>query len=168
MCVKLLCFGKDPMAPATEYAKPPPPLAGKSTTLSNAIRSLNKNYCNWKFIKDLLFDPAKLPIVSIGILLVELVLNVFIVQRVKYTEIDWIAYMQECEGFLNGTTNYALLKGKSRKQPNFFFFKSTDADITSQYLCCFDCSNFHIDSRSNLDTERICGFFFAVYFVSFK
>lgn len=27
------------------------------------------------------------------------------------TEIDWRAYMQEVEGALNGTTDYALLKG---------------------------------------------------------
>lgn len=106
------------MAPATDYAKAPAPLAGKSTTVSNAIRSLAKTYCNWHFIGDLLLEPAKLPIVSIGILLVELVLNVIVVQRVKYTEIDWIAYMQECEGFLNGTTNYSLLKGTVRSAHN--------------------------------------------------
>lgn len=29
------------------------------------------------------------------------------------TEIDWIAYMQEVEGFLNGTLNYTLLKGQT-------------------------------------------------------
>lgn len=100
------------MAPATGYVKAPAPLTGKSTTVSNAVRSLVRTYCNRQFVSDLLFDPAKLPIVSIGILLAELVLNVIVVQRVKYTEIDWIAYMQECEGFLNGTTNYSLLKGK--------------------------------------------------------
>jgi alpha-1,3-mannosyltransferase len=27
------------------------------------------------------------------------------------TEIDWIAYMQEVEGFINGTLNYYELKG---------------------------------------------------------
>lgn len=27
------------------------------------------------------------------------------------TEIDWKAYMDECSGFLNGTTDYMLLKG---------------------------------------------------------
>jgi len=27
------------------------------------------------------------------------------------TEIDWIAYMQEVEGVMNGTLNYTLLKG---------------------------------------------------------
>lgn len=64
------------------------------------------------FVKSCIFDPAKLPLVSVGILLVELVLNIIVVQRVPYTEIDWVAYMQECEGFLNGTTNYSLLRGK--------------------------------------------------------
>lgn len=63
------------------------------------------------YAKSLLVDPARLGIVSWVILLVELVLNVLVVQRVRYTEIDWRAYMQECEGFLNGTTNYAELRG---------------------------------------------------------
>ena len=27
------------------------------------------------------------------------------------TEIDWVAYMQEVEGFLNGTYDYGQLKG---------------------------------------------------------
>lgn len=52
-----------------------------------------------------------MPIVGILILLGELIVNILVIQNVPYTEIDWIAYMQECEGFLNGTTNYALLKG---------------------------------------------------------
>lgn len=72
---------------------------------------MQREYFNVNFVKSLIFDPAQLPIVSIAILVTELVLNVLIVQRVNYTEIDWIAYMQQCEGFLNGTTNYALLKG---------------------------------------------------------
>ncbi|XP_031633111.1 lethal(2)neighbour of tid protein 2 [Contarinia nasturtii] len=80
-------------------------------SLINFIKSCYKEYVNVNYAKSLLFDPSKLPIVSIGILIVEFMLNIFIVQRVNYTEIDWIAYMQECEGFLNGTTNYSLLKG---------------------------------------------------------
>jgi alpha-1,3-mannosyltransferase len=31
--------------------------------------------------------------------------------NLKDTEIDWIAYMQEVEGFLNGTFNYYELRG---------------------------------------------------------
>lgn len=78
---------------------------------ANLLKILQKDYMNIGYAKSLLFDPAKLPIVSVGILAIELILNIFIVQRVNYTEIDWIAYMQECEGFLNGTTNYSQLKG---------------------------------------------------------
>lgn len=70
-----------------------------------------RKYFTYEFAKSLVFDPEKLSIVSILILLSELILNIFIIQRIPYTEIDWIAYMQECEGFLNGTTNYAILKG---------------------------------------------------------
>lgn len=85
-------------------------------TNSNFFIKFYNNYLNWNFLESLIFDPAQLPIVAAGILLLELILNVFVVQRVRYTEIDWIAYMQECEGFLNGTTNYALLRG------NYFIF----------------------------------------------
>ena len=74
-------------------------------------RRIKKKYLNVNFVKSLVFDPVQLPIVSVFILLAELVLNIFIVQKVNYTEIDWVAYMQECEGFLNGTTNYAELRG---------------------------------------------------------
>lgn len=78
-----------------------------------AMTKFHSKYCNLNYVKSLIFDPVQLPVVSLAILFVEFVLNVFIVQRIKYTEIDWIAYMQECEGFLNGTTNYSLLRGAS-------------------------------------------------------
>lgn len=84
---------------------PPRGLAKKPTSNSSIPKIV-------AFVKSCIFDPAKLPLVSVGILLVELLLNVIVVQRVPYTEIDWVAYMQECEGFLNGTTNYSLLRGK--------------------------------------------------------
>lgn len=70
-----------------------------------------KKYFTLTFLKQLVFDPAQLWLVSIGIILAELVLNVIIVNRVNYTEIDWVAYMQECDGFLNGTLDYSKLKG---------------------------------------------------------
>ncbi|XP_022708676.1 lethal(2)neighbour of Tid protein-like isoform X2 [Varroa jacobsoni] len=62
-------------------------------------------------LKDLLFNPDRLTVVSYTLLSIELVLNVFIINKVNYTEIDWQSYMQEVEGVLNGTTDYALLKG---------------------------------------------------------
>ncbi|KAI7901078.1 glycosyltransferase family 58 protein [Cokeromyces recurvatus] len=44
-------------------------------------------------------------------LLGEFVLSTLIIHQVRYTEIDWKAYMQEVEGFLNGERNYINLKG---------------------------------------------------------
>lgn len=41
----------------------------------------------------------------------EIFLNIFIIQRVNYTEIDWRAYMQEVEGVVNGTYDYYQLQG---------------------------------------------------------
>lgn len=78
----------------------------------NVILQFYRKFINFEYVKFLILDPAALPIITIFILLVELILNVFVIENVPYTEIDWKAYMQECEGFLNGTTNYALLKGK--------------------------------------------------------
>lgn len=77
-------------------------------------KTIIKNIQKWTkiaFIKSLILDPSYISIVSYIILSAEFVLNLYIVHRVNYTEIDWKAYMQECEGFLNGTTNYSLLKG---------------------------------------------------------
>ncbi|KAL1925068.1 uncharacterized protein VTP21DRAFT_4722 [Calcarisporiella thermophila] len=41
----------------------------------------------------------------------EAILNFFIIEYVSYTEIDWMAYMQEVGGFLNGERDYMNLKG---------------------------------------------------------
>lgn len=76
------------------------------------IQQFYQKYLNFEYVQYLIFDANALPIVSIFILFFELILNILIVQRVPYTEIDWLAYMQECEGFINGTTDYAQLKGK--------------------------------------------------------
>jgi len=45
------------------------------------------------------------------LLVVEIIINLTIVLKVPYTEIDWKAYMQEVEGFWNGTKDYEQLKG---------------------------------------------------------
>ncbi len=42
----------------------------------------------------------------------EILVNVFVIYKVPYTEIDWKAYMQELEGVIvNGTMDYSQLKG---------------------------------------------------------
>ncbi|CAG9107665.1 unnamed protein product [Plutella xylostella] len=70
-----------------------------------------KKMFSWTFLKNLMLNPAQLPFVACLILVAELILNILVVERVPYTEIDWKAYMQECEGFLNGTLDYSKLRG---------------------------------------------------------
>jgi len=45
------------------------------------------------------------------LLLFEILLNVYIVRYVKYTEIDWSTYVQQVEAFVNGVRDYSLIKG---------------------------------------------------------
>lgn len=82
------------------------------STVVNRVLQWRRKYLTFDYLKYLIFDARALPVVSVIILFSELILNIIIIQRVPYTEIDWLAYMQECEGFLNGTTDYGLLKGK--------------------------------------------------------
>ncbi|CAN0539448.1 unnamed protein product, partial [Ectocarpus sp. 12 AP-2014] len=46
-----------------------------------------------------------------GAVLAEIALCGIIIARVAYTEIDWVAYMQEVKGFLDGERNYLNLRG---------------------------------------------------------
>ncbi|KAF9313191.1 dolichyl-P-Man:Man(5)GlcNAc(2)-PP-dolichol alpha-1,3-mannosyltransferase [Podila horticola] len=43
--------------------------------------------------------------------LFEVLLNIVIIKKIAYTEIDWKAYMQEVSGYLKGETNYMKLRG---------------------------------------------------------
>uniref|UniRef100_A0A667WT39 Dol-P-Man:Man(5)GlcNAc(2)-PP-Dol alpha-1,3-mannosyltransferase n=1 Tax=Myripristis murdjan TaxID=586833 RepID=A0A667WT39_9TELE len=43
--------------------------------------------------------------------LLEIGINLWVIQKVAYTEIDWKAYMDEVEGVINGTYDYTQLKG---------------------------------------------------------
>ncbi|CAG9854439.1 unnamed protein product [Phyllotreta striolata] len=75
-----------------------------------AVDMLRK-YCTKEYVMKLIFDPHYLWPICLVLLLFEFILNLLIIRRVNYTEIDWIAYMQEVEGFLNGTRDYSELKG---------------------------------------------------------
>ncbi|XP_041974275.1 lethal(2)neighbour of Tid protein [Aricia agestis] len=79
----------------------------RQSTMANIFKKI----LNWNFIKGLVVNPKQLTFVAFLIVVAELVLNIFIVEKVPYTEIDWKAYMQECEGFLNGTLDYSKLRG---------------------------------------------------------
>ncbi|XP_014681718.1 PREDICTED: dol-P-Man:Man(5)GlcNAc(2)-PP-Dol alpha-1,3-mannosyltransferase-like [Priapulus caudatus] len=65
-----------------------------------------REYCS-----SLLFDPRFTWTVAALLLLAEIVVNLLVINHVKYTEIDWRAYMQEVEGVINGTYDYTQLKG---------------------------------------------------------
>eukprot|EP00026_Physarum_polycephalum_P010616 Phypoly_transcript_10784.p1 GENE.Phypoly_transcript_10784~~Phypoly_transcript_10784.p1 ORF type:complete len:401 (-),score=29.38 Phypoly_transcript_10784:6-1208(-) len=56
---------------------------------------------------------SRLPFISFPtiLFLFEAVLNVAIITYVSYTEIDWTAYMEEVEGYLQGERDYMNLKG---------------------------------------------------------
>jgi len=45
------------------------------------------------------------------LLIVEAALSILIVLRVPYTEIDWVAYMQEVTSYQNGERNYINIRG---------------------------------------------------------
>ncbi|XP_011690238.1 PREDICTED: lethal(2)neighbour of Tid protein [Wasmannia auropunctata] len=90
------------MAPRREVVN-----AGRSSRRSN--KKWLDNYVDW--ISVFVFDPKKLSVTAKPFIFLEIILNVLIVQFVPYTEIDWRAYMQEVEGFLNGTTDYSKLRG---------------------------------------------------------
>eukprot|EP00002_Diphylleia_rotans_P023171 TRINITY_DN4554_c0_g1_i3.p1 TRINITY_DN4554_c0_g1~~TRINITY_DN4554_c0_g1_i3.p1 ORF type:complete len:312 (+),score=49.82 TRINITY_DN4554_c0_g1_i3:44-979(+) len=60
---------------------------------------------------ELLTNPRHSPVVARLLIVGELFLNVAIILNVNYTEIDWVAYMQEVEGVLGGEFDYWKLKG---------------------------------------------------------
>lgn len=68
-------------------------------------------YLKWDRLVGLLTDPRRLPPVAATFVVLELFLNALVIEYVPYTEIDWRAYMQEVEGFVNGTRDYGALRG---------------------------------------------------------
>ncbi|XP_012283509.1 lethal(2)neighbour of Tid protein [Orussus abietinus] len=75
------------------------------------IRNWIKSNCKWSKIMSLLMDAKNVPVIACLLVVMELVINFIIIEKVRYTEIDWRAYMQEVEGVLNGTLDYSKLKG---------------------------------------------------------
>lgn len=70
-----------------------------------------EDYLEWRKFISLFTDPRKLFLIGRLLIILEIIINVLVIERVPYTEIDWNAYMQEVEGFLNGTLDYSKLKG---------------------------------------------------------
>ncbi|NXY25633.1 ALG3 mannosyltransferase, partial [Atrichornis clamosus] len=65
----------------------------------------------WRERRVVLLEPRYTPLVAACLCLAEGGVNLWVIRRVPYTEIDWKAYMQEVEGFANGTLDYTQLKG---------------------------------------------------------
>ncbi|CAL7944609.1 unnamed protein product [Xylocopa violacea] len=76
-----------------------------------ATKNWYENYLEWGKLTSLFTDPRNFIFVGRLFIILEIALNVLVIERVPYTEIDWKAYMQEVEGFLNGTLDYSKLKG---------------------------------------------------------
>ena len=84
--------------------------AGPSQKSPSYLSSLLKN-CNMTVVSKMIFSPSHSWMVAICLLVVEAILNIVVIHHVKYTEIDWVAYMQEVEGVVNGTYDYSSLRG---------------------------------------------------------
>ncbi|XP_061588147.1 dol-P-Man:Man(5)GlcNAc(2)-PP-Dol alpha-1,3-mannosyltransferase [Cololabis saira] len=70
-----------------------------------------KLYTVWQD-KHLILFKTEYTLLVVSILwLMEIGINVWVIQKVAYTEIDWKAYMDEVEGVINGTYDYTQLKG---------------------------------------------------------
>ncbi|NXL04696.1 ALG3 mannosyltransferase, partial [Mesembrinibis cayennensis] len=65
----------------------------------------------WRERRVALLEPSYTPLVAACLCLAEGGVNLWVIRRVPYTEIDWKAYMEEVEGFANGTLDYTQLKG---------------------------------------------------------
>ena len=76
--------------------------------LSSVLKTCN---CSWATVSKLIFSPSYSWVAALCLLAAEFVLNIVVIHRVKYTEIDWVAYMQEVEGVSNGTYDYSQLRG---------------------------------------------------------
>lgn len=88
---------------------------GKTKTSKNKQKSKKFSFLTPRNVlqecNKLLFDCDYLPYSAMLVLCMELLVNLFIIHRVRYTEIDWKAYMQEVEGVINGTLDYSELRG---------------------------------------------------------
>ena len=68
---------------------PPVRKSSSSSYLSSLLKTLN-----YTFVHKLIFSPSYSWVAAICLLVIEFFINIFVIQNVKYTEIDWVAYMQ--------------------------------------------------------------------------
>jgi len=88
-----------------------PPKKKSMKQTKNSMLDLIQKEITVTNLKKLIFSPSNSWIAAIILLVAELVINTVVIFRVNYTEIDWVAYMQEVEGVVNGTLDYSKLRG---------------------------------------------------------
>jgi len=81
--------------------------------LFKLIGNLNHPSKWFGLAKQLLIDSKYFWIIACLLFIQEIGVNLFVIWKVMYTEIDWVAYMSEVEGFLNGTYDYMKLEGST-------------------------------------------------------
>ncbi len=79
-------------------------------SLTKATKSI-RQFLHPANLWDLVVNPDRCLPMAIVLFIAEVVINAAVISKVKYTEIDWIAYMQEVEGVVNNTYDYSKLRG---------------------------------------------------------
>lgn len=79
----------------------------------SSLKRLARTYLNREYLINLLVNPEFTWLAASVLFVAEILVNVWIIENVPYTEIDWRAYMQEVEGVVNGTYDYSQLKGET-------------------------------------------------------
>ncbi|XP_030630340.1 dol-P-Man:Man(5)GlcNAc(2)-PP-Dol alpha-1,3-mannosyltransferase [Chanos chanos] len=79
--------------------------AGQPSRVVGLLRTL------WQEKHLILFKAEYTFLVTAVLWFLEIGINIWVIQKVAYTEIDWKAYMDEVEGVINGTYDYTQLKG---------------------------------------------------------
>lgn len=72
------------------------------TRITRQIKVFCQEFFTRKNLWDLTVQPQKCLPMAIILFILEFFINFYVISYVKYTEIDWIAYMQEVEGVKNG------------------------------------------------------------------
>lgn len=65
----------------------------------------------FKAIKNFLTDYRYFNLFAFAVIILDAIGTYFVIDKVPYTEIDWIAYMQEVRGYLGGELNYSNMRG---------------------------------------------------------
>ena len=93
-------------------------IKGREGTNSAKILHFAKasvNFLRPSNLHDFLLNPQRSCwILAVVLMVAEVLVNLVVIHKVKYTEIDWVAYMQEVEGVVgvNGTTDYSQVGSK--------------------------------------------------------